>query len=385
MSNIASITCTAEESAEFDALSEKDKEILKWNLERFDVKEVARPVVRNALLKVPSGVKQHELFLNIEIAKEIEGRQITDVMRRKLRVREFYDIASRLAVDAIENSNQAICPYNTYFYIIPPLGSKRRAIQVYRPSLIDELCHEIAKELDRYGCFVDPETGERGIMRPRTNWDLFYGFLWDVPRNAEARDNAFLYKWEPIDNDRYGKSSLLIQRELALRTRTPYDMHMLTYEGSVFCMRVKDKDNKPVVLLLEQPLMYRTKAWLEFLSLLKKSSLKNAIRVESTKRAFTIGDVSIETICKRLKDVVIGENASLLKRSRSNTGRYIAKAIECCKTIRKLEGMFMDTSKHVPLYLPSDELTGLEVEIEDQRAKVLKWLGIELTVKKLTS
>jgi hypothetical protein len=117
----------------------------------------------------------------------------------------------------------------------------------------------------------------------------------------------------------------------------------------------------------------------------EKSSLKNAIRVESTKRAITIGDASIETICKRLKDVLIAGNASLLKRSRSNTGKYIAKVIERCKTIRKLEDLFMDTSKHAPLYLPSDELTGLEVETEDQRAKVLKWLGIELTVKKLTS
>lgn len=51
MSNIASITCTAEESAEFDALSEKDKKILKWNLERFDVKETARPVVRECIIK----------------------------------------------------------------------------------------------------------------------------------------------------------------------------------------------------------------------------------------------------------------------------------------------------------------------------------------------
>lgn len=379
MSSIVSIICTDEDSAEFDALTERDKNILRWNIERFDVKDAARTAVRNALLKVPSGTKQHELFLNIEIAEEIEGRQITDVMKRKLRVREFYDIARQLAVDAIENYPIP------YYYRTDQKGSKRRAIQVYRPSLIDELRHEIAKELDRYGCFVDPETGERGIMRPKTNWDFFYGFLWDVPRNAEARDNAFLYKWEPIDNDRYGKSSLLVQRELALRTRTPYDMHMLTYEGSVFCMRVKDKDNKPVALLLEQPVVYQTKAWTEFLSLLKKSSLGNAIRVESTKRAITIGDASIETICKRLKDVLIAGNASLLKRSRANTGKYIAKAIECCKTIRKLEDLFMDTSKHAPLYLPSDELTGLEVEIEDQRAKVLKWLGIELTVKKLTS
>ena len=378
MSNIASITCTAEESAEFDALSEKDKEILKWNLERFDVKETARPVVRNALLKVPSGTKQHELFLNIEIAKEIEGRHITDVMKRKLRVREFYDIARQLAVDAIENDPVP------YYYRTDQKGSKRRAIQVYRPSLIDELCHEIAKEMDRYGCFVDPETGERGIMRPRTNWDFFYGFLWDVPRHSYIRGNSCMYQWTPIAEDRYRKDSLLVYKELST-LRVPYDMHVLTYEGSVFCMRVKDKDNKPVAHLLEQPVVYRTRAWVEFLSLLKKSSLKNAIRIESTERALTIGDASIETICKRLKDVIIAKNTSLLKRSRSNTGRYIARVIECCKTIRKLEDLFMDTSKHAPLYLPSDELTGLEVEIEDQRAKVLKWYGVEEAIKKLTA
>ena len=379
MSNIASITCTAEESAEFDALSEKDKEILKWNLERFDAKDAARTAVRNALIEIPPQTKQHKMFLHIEIAKELEGRPITDVMKRKLRVREFYDIASRLAVNAIENDPIP------YYYRTDQKVSKRRAIQVYRPSLIDELRHEIAKELDRYGCFVDPETGERGIMRPRTNWDFFYGFLWDVPRNAEARDNAFLYKWEPIDNDRYGKSSLLIQRELALHTRTPYDMHMLSYEGSIFCMRIKDKDNNPVVILLEQPLVYRTKAWNEFRYLLRESRLKNILRIESTRKAFTVGDASIETICKRLKDVVIMGNASLLKRSRANTGKYIAKVIERCKTIRKLEDLFMDTSKHAPLYLPSDELTGLEVEIEDQRAKILKWYGVEETVRKLTA
>lgn len=378
MSSIVSIICTDEDSAEFDALSEKDKEILRWNIERFDVKDAARTAVRNALLKVPSGTKQHELFLNIEIAEEIEGRQITDVMKRKLRVREFYDIASRLAVDAIENEPIP------YYYRTDQKGSKRRAIQVYRPSLIDELRHEIAKELDRYGCFVDPETGERGIMRPKTNWDFFYGFLWDVPRHSYIRENSWIYQWTPIAEDRYSKDSLLVYKEPST-LKVPYDMHMLTYEGSVFCMRVKDKDNKPVALLLEQPVVYQTKAWTEFLSLLKKSSLGNAIRVESTKRAITIGDASIETICKRLKDVLIAGNASLLKRSRSNTGKYIAKVIERCKTIRKLEDLFMDTSKHAPLYLPSDELTGLEVETEDQRAKVLKWLGIELTVKKLTS
>ena len=199
MSNIASITCTAEESAEFDALSEKDKKILKWNLERFDVKEAARPAVRNALLKVPSGTKQHELFLNIEIAKEIEGRCITDVMKRKLRVREFYDIARQLAVDAIENDPVP------YYYRTDQKVSQRRAIQVYRPLLIDELRHEIAKELDRYGCFIDPETGERGIMRPRTNWDFFYGFLWDVPRHSYIRGNSWIYQWTPIAEDRYSK------------------------------------------------------------------------------------------------------------------------------------------------------------------------------------
>lgn len=378
MSSIVSIICTDEDSAEFDALTERDKDILRWNIERFDVKDAARTAVRNALLKVPSGTKQHELFLNIEIAEEIEGRQITDVMKRKLRVREFYDIASRLAVDAIENEPIP------YYYRTDQKGSKRRAIQVYRPSLIDELRHEIAKELDRYGCFVDPETGERGIMRPKTNWDFFYGFLWDVPRHSYIRENSWIYQWTPIAEDRYSKDSLLVYKEPST-LKVPYDMHMLTYEGSVFCMRVKDKDNKPVALLLEQPVVYQTKAWTEFLSLLKKSSLGNAIRVESTKRAITIGDASIETICKRLKDVLIAGNASLLKRSRANTGKYIAKVIERCKTIRKLEDLFMDTSKHAPLYLPSDELTGLEVEIEDQRAKVLKWLGIELTVKKLTS
>jgi len=378
MSSIVSIICTDEDSAEFDALTERDKDILRWNIERFDVKDAARTAVRNALLKVPSGTKQHELFLNIEIAEEIEGRQITDVMKRKLRVREFYDIARQLAVDAIENYPIP------YYYRTDQKGSKRRAIQVYRPSLIDELRHEIAKELDRYGCFVDPETGERGIMRPKTNWDFFYGFLWDVPRHSYIRENSWIYQWTPIAEDRYSKDSLLVYKEPST-LKVPYDMHMLTYEGSVFCMRVKDKDNKPVALLLEQPLVYRTKAWTEFLSLLKKSSLKNAVRVESTKRAITIGDASIETICKRLKDVLIAGNASLLKRSRSNTGKYIAKVIERCKTIRKLEDLFMDTSKHAPLYLPSDELTGLEVETEDQRAKVLKWLGIELTVKKLTS
>ncbi len=378
MSSIVSIICTDEDSAEFDALTERDKDILRWKIERFDVKDAARTAVRNALIKIPPQTKQHKMFLHIEIAKEIEGRQITDVMKRKLRVREFYDIARQLAVDAIENDPIP------YYYRTDQKGSKRRAIQVYRPSLIDELRHEIAKELDRYGCFVDPETGERGIMRPRTNWDFFYGFLWDVPRHSYIRENSWIYQWTPVAEDRYGKDSLLVHKEPST-LRVPYDMHMLTYEGSVFCMRVKDKDNKPVALLLEQPMVYRTKAWVEFLSLLKKSSLKNAVRVESTKRAVTIRDASIETICKLLKDEVIMGNASLLKRSRANTGKYIAKVIERCKTIRKLEDLFMDTSKHAPLYLPSDELTGLEVETEDQRAKVLKWLGIELTVKKLTS
>lgn len=379
MSSIVSIICTDEDSAEFDALNEKNKDILRWNIEQFDAKDAARTAVRNALIEIPPQTKQHKMFLHIEIAKELEGRPITDVMRRKLRVREFYDIARPFALNVLDNEPIP------YYFRTDNKGVNRRAVQVYRPSLLDEFAHEIAKELDRHGCFVDPETGERGIMRPRTNWDLFYGFLWDVPRNAEARDNAFLYKWEPIDNDRYGKSSLLIQRELALHTRTPYDMHMLSYEGSIFCMRIKDKDNNPVVILLEQPLEYRTKAWNEFRYLLRESRLKNILRIESTRKAFTVGDASIETICKRLKDTVIKSNAYMLKRSRSNTGKYIAKAIECCKTIRKLEDLFMDTSKHAPLYLPSDELTGLEVEIEDQRAKILKWYGVEETVRKLTA
>lgn len=374
------LKCTDGDISEFGALTESQRNVVRYGCIHGNVKSLATSAVTRMLTEQPADASRPDLYLPLSeykrVVAAVEGKIRTAVALQGL----FKDRAARIAEEIVEKD-------------VKNFPHKRVGYALFRPTVIEEITAEVQKLLVRYGCFRDDKTGERSPMTAKTNWDEYYAFLWKVPLSTRGSANISIGE-RYRRADKYSSGSAYLRMgswiyNCALKenyTLPPEDKEslrsgiVLANNSIMFGERILTIDGKEVLIVFKIG-EGRTIHGSEIFSYLARLSWPDDRRIEiplCRKSFYYASENSVEDIFDTvLKDVLMAK-ARALKTSRSLTDRHIKDVADTTKLLRRLEDLFLNKEGFIRSYLPDDEgkLT---------RESILKWANISKTIEKLTN
>lgn len=363
------LKCTDGDISEFGALTESQRNVVRYGCIHGNVKSLATSAVTRMLTEQPADASRPDLYLPLSeykrVVAAVEGKIRTAVALQGL----FKDRAARIAEEIVEKD-------------VKNFPHKRVGYALFRPTVIEEITAEVQKLLVRYGCFRDDKTGERSPMTAKTNWDEYYAFLWKVP--LSTRGSANISIGERIST---GMGSWIYNCALKENyTLPPEDKEslrsgiVLANNSIMFGERILTIDGKEVLIVFKIREGWTTPGS-DIFSSLARLSWPDDRRIEiplCRKPFYYASENSVEDIFDTvLKDVLMPE-AVRLNKSRSLTDRYVEGVEETTKLLRRLEDLFLNKEGFIRSYLPDDEG-------ELTKESILKWADVLKTIEKLTN